>query len=199
MKTIIVSTLTVGIVSAVGGFFLGKNIQKKNMESKFNQQLLELQEYYSNRPNKETPVEPAKVDEKPVQVEDNKPVINTVNDILKDYKSENSDAPKPKRQYRKKEEKSGTINAIRKISLEEYGNSRNTSETLVYYSNGVLTNGDGEPLAQPENYIGESGLAECGEIVVLMDMGKSGEDLYFRNEILAIDFEVQILDEPYSD
>lgn len=197
MKTIIISTLTVGIASAVGGFFLGKNIQKKNMELEFNRQLEELQNYYKNKDSNVTPEVPDGMVS--VQVEDNKPVINTVSDILKDYKSENSDAPKPKRQYRKKEEKSGTINAIRKISLEEYGNSRNTSETLVYYSNGVLTNGDGEPLAQPENYIGESGLAECGEIVVLMDMGKAGEDLYFRNEVLAIDFEVQILDEPYSD
>ena len=198
MKTLIISTLTVGVASAVGGFFLGKNIQKKKMESEFNQQLLELQEYYSSKTTTETQSEPVKVDEQPVQVEDPvKPAINTVKDILKDYKSE--DTPKPKRQYRKKEE-SGTIKStIHKINLEEYGNSKNASETLVYYSNGILTNGDGDMINNPQDYIGEEGIAECKEMVMLMEMGKAGADLYFRNDILVIDFEVQITDEAYGE
>ena len=199
MKTTIIVAGVASLTSAIFGYFAGSMIKEKKLQKKFDADIAELRTYYeSKKQNKikqpdfdvKKVVEETKVEAKPTNAELNK--------ILEDYTSPEEFNPtsiKPARTTRKKGVKA--VSAITEITLEQFGCSEKPCETLKYYIDGTVVDGNGDVIDTPSDYIGAEGMSRCNAILS-SNIG-TYDDLYFRNENLGIDFEVVLTDDTYSE
>lgn len=205
MKTTIIVAGVASLTSAIFGYFAGSMIKEKKLQKKFDADIAELRTYYETKkqnkvkqPNfdakkvvEETKVE-TKVETKPANVN------AELNKLLEDYTSPEEFNPisiKPARTTRKKGVKA--VSAITEITLEQFGCSEKPCETLKYYIDGTVVDGNGDVIDTPSDYIGSEGMSRCNAILS-SNIG-AYDDLYFRNENLGIDFEVVLTDDTYSE
>lgn len=198
MNKNIIITLAASSIAFASGILFGHIFTKKKYYKKMNQELDSIRAYYEEKHNETLPkhgdLEP-KVEitlDKDTKVEEQPIVTNGLDDLLKEYKSEDNE--KPKRKYTKKGGQKVSDNKIREIGLEQYEMSSNNCETLALYSNGVMLDSSGIQV-NPEEYIGHDGLLKAMEMINSL---RDFSDLYFANDNMGIDFEVELIDEAYS-
>ncbi len=194
-KNIIIALASSSIAFA-GGILTGYLFTKKKYHKKMNQELDSIRAYYEEKRNNTLPktgeLEPKVEITLDNQTSEQPIITNGLDDLLKDYKSEDNE--KPKRKYTKKGGQKVSDNKIREIGLEQYEMSPNNCETLALYSNGIMLDSSGIQV-NPEEYIGHDGLLKAME---MMNSLRDFSDLYFANDNLNIDFEVELIDEAYS-
>lgn len=186
------------VTSAVTGFFIGKKITEKKVSKDIEEDLKKLTDYYENKSSvnktdispvkKETKVEEPKEDVLPNQTV----VDNSLSDLLTTYGA-TLEEQKPTKRGRPKK---GAKAAIREIELEQYGNSEYPAETLIMHPNGIMLDGYGTIISDPVAYVGVDGMER---ITSLYSVGDPDQltTLYFKNDILGIDFEVELSAEDF--
>lgn len=93
----------------------------------------------------------------------------------------------------KKEEKgeTTTTNSVHIITPEEYGNGDYETVSLMYFSDGVLTDDQREPIENVDEVIGEESLLHFGEY--------EEDSVFVRNDDLKADYEILLDIRKYSD
>lgn len=199
----ILITVISSAATFAGGYILGSKRKEKKLVQKFNNDINELSEYYHNALIKvtDTGIVPDETKNKGFKImeqydtstkghasQQNESVNNqpadavALNETINTVVSDN----KPIR----KRKKAVPVTNVHEITMEAYGMSDNTCETLIYYAgSNIMTDGYGERVVQPEALVGTDGFAKIQALSVQED---AQEDLYFRNVTLGIDYEVEI-------
>ena len=204
MKTTIIVAGVASLTSAIFGYFAGSMIKEKKLQKKVDADIAELRTYYESKKQNNVKVKQPDFDAKKVveetKVEAKPANINAeLNQILENYTSPEEFNPtsiKPARTTRRKKEEKA-VSAITEITLEQFGCSEKPCETLKYYIDGTVVDGNGDVIDTPSEYIGAEGMSRC-DAILSSNIG-TYEDLYFRNENLGIDFEVVLTDDTYSE
>ena len=198
MKTTIIVAGVASLTSAIFGYFAGSIIKEKKLQKKFDADIAELRTYYESK--KQSKIIQPDFDAKKVVEEtkvEAKPTNAELNKILEDYTSPEEFNPTSIKPVRTRKKGVKAVSAINEITLEQFGNSEKPCETLKYYIDGTVVDGNGDVIDTPSDYIGAEGMSRCNAILS-SNIG-TYDDLYFRNENLGIDFEVVLTDDTYSE
>ncbi len=170
------STLSKIIIFAVGAA-VGSAVTWKLVKDKYSQKteeaIADMKEYLYGKANKE---------EKPVEKEPNE----------WDYRKSDIASYKEKlEKYNTNTEEVDTVSEPYIIAPEEFGECDYDTESLTYYSDGVLTDDCDNPVADIENTVGLESLNSFGEY--------EDDSVFVRNDRLKTDYEILLDERKYTD